>query len=670
MSYQLTNEQMAILFGPNWLSFVGPGGRSPSSLSPTDGIVGEAWGKSDTVGNFGQAYRTLREFLSQPAPHLPSLPAPLIPGPGVDGSAWLWLQGAAAANSNDNSYTTYLIRAYTKAQYKLRYGTDLDDAEVNRASNDVARNLFGNLLAKTGEAPDIFNIQNFDAIAVGKDVFKNDNTAWSGTILFPYLGTGSYYESLVLKNPDKVPPGDIKSAAGPSSQNDTYDLVSIMEALPPLRPSLGLLPGIAARLQNTLEYNRFSPDGPGGTATLLQTLADDTNKYLNGFYSLSGQDAINPGNRLFPVSTSDQLAWFANGFGIKAYVGTLGIPDRKASKDVITVSSLDRNLVNAGPGDDTVSVSGSPPPQDPENPVIHPVPGTSVLDGGGGGNTLRYDTGADIRLKVTYEGLPPPQPDGYPSALPDAPAGRLRVSKLSTAQGSTTDFAYRFQEVILGDGDDTVTLGKDAEGGLKLTKDSAVASIDGGKGINGLDLSGLTKPVVIKGDRLQNLDLQLKNFEALKGNDAGDTITGSTQFKQIDLGDGSNYIKDLSGPVLPGHESEGARGRWVRVDLGSGTSTVGGGLAPGSDVYLGAGHVGDQIEISPDTEVHGLNPTDHLTWAGITLHAALRYAASDDPWGYTLGGLIRMALNSRGLIGTNVLKKGHAAWDANAVHAP
>ncbi len=654
---KLTSDQMAVLFGQNWEAL-----RQGGSV-PTDGLVGQAWSKADATGNFSAAYQQLYIYMTQSLDATLDVPVNTDqPAPGVERSAWLWVQAAAQANGDDGSYGSYLIRNYTKAQVRLRYGAELADAKVNQASNNVARNVFKNILALGCETPTIYDIEKYDATAVGQDVFGGDNTAWSGTILFPYLGTGNFYEALVLKNPGKVPPGDELTPVDPPAQTDTYDLVSILQALPPLRPTVLQGFGAKARLEYTLAQNRL---GTAGTNALLQALARDTDTYLNGFYGLTGQDTFSVGARLFPTSLSEQADYWFNGFGVSAAVGRFS---GTGPRPTLFVDGSVRNLVNAGPGDDTVSVSGSPPPQDPENPVIHPVPGTSVLDGGGGGNTLRYDTGADIRLKVTYEGLPPPQPDGYPSALPDAPAGRLRVSKLSTAQGSTTDFAYRFQEVILGDGDDTVTLGKDAEGGLKLTKDSAVASIDGGKGINGLDLSGLTKPVVIKGDRLQNLDLQLKNFEALKGNDAGDTITGSTQFKQIDLGDGSNYIKDLSGPVLPGHESEGARGRWVRVDLGSGTSTVGGGLAPGSDVYLGAGHVGDQIEISPDTEVHGLNPTDHLTWAGITLHAALRYAASDDPWGYTLGGLIRMGLNSRGELAIQTIaQRVTAALDGFAV---
>ncbi len=115
----------------------------------------------------------------------------------------LWLRGATEANAGRGAMSA-LIRAYTESQYQLRYGTVLDAAQMQVASNAVASNLLKDLLGENpqwpaGQVPDITRIAFADATAVGSvlfDIDKTDtaaadqqNSAWSGALLFSLLGS-------------------------------------------------------------------------------------------------------------------------------------------------------------------------------------------------------------------------------------------------------------------------------------------------------------------------------------------------------------------------------------------------------------------------------------------------------------------------------------------------
>ena len=231
---------------------------------------------------------------------------------------------------------------------------------------------------------------------------------------------------------------------------------------------------------------------------------------------------------------------------------------------------------------------------------------------------------------------------------------------------SAKDYDYNFQRVNLGSGNDTVTF----DGGLRpedLTNPDGtpgLRSLDGGAGIDTLDLSNFAlskaKTLTVNGkqvsfggvgitdDVLDATGTQLANFEVLDGTDKGDYVVGSTEFKNIDLGNGNNYVKDVSGPVLPKDAGNEASGHWVEIDLGSGSSTVEGSVSQGSVITADAGHTDDTIAISPNTQLVGLNPTDKLTWGGTTLSGGIRLSYSDSPWAYSPDDLFEYGINGQG----------------------
>jgi Ca2+-binding RTX toxin-like protein len=125
--------------------------------------------------------------------------------PSTD-STLLWLRGATEANAGRGAMSA-LIREYTQKQYMLRYGTTLSDQDMQIASDAVTQNLLNDLLGNNelqwpkGQVPNISRIAIADAAAVGRELFGSKlghdesdtaflrNSAWSGALLFGFLGS-------------------------------------------------------------------------------------------------------------------------------------------------------------------------------------------------------------------------------------------------------------------------------------------------------------------------------------------------------------------------------------------------------------------------------------------------------------------------------------------------
>lgn len=110
-----------------------------------------------------------------------------------------WMKGAASANGDESSMFAVLIRQYTKNQGLLRgYNTD---ALMQTASNNVAFAAITQIIENQGVIPSISDIANDDATAVGQTLFSTDegdsaltfNSAWSGSLLFSFLGDDQTY---------------------------------------------------------------------------------------------------------------------------------------------------------------------------------------------------------------------------------------------------------------------------------------------------------------------------------------------------------------------------------------------------------------------------------------------------------------------------------------------
>lgn len=126
-------------------------------------------------------------------------------------SAKLWLDVAIGANSRVGMHSAF-IRAFTNRQGELRLGSEFTEAEMQEASNVVARNFANGLLygdlndgLAAWTVPRIDQIAGLDAKAIGEALFEvslgitdtaySRNAGWSGTIGFNLLGGSSPFET-------------------------------------------------------------------------------------------------------------------------------------------------------------------------------------------------------------------------------------------------------------------------------------------------------------------------------------------------------------------------------------------------------------------------------------------------------------------------------------------
>lgn len=154
--------------------------------------------------------------------------------------------------------------------------------------------------------------------------------------------------------------------------------------------------------------------------------------------------------------------------------------------------------------------------------------------------------------------------------------------------------------------------------------------------------------VALEGGRLLGAKITFEDFQRLDGTDHGDYVAGATSFKEIVLGKGDNYVRDLSGGAPPEEERLGDRAHRVKLWLGSGNSIVAGTTAPGSLIKL-SGRAAPHhtlIEISPGVRIEGLERTDRLTWFDIELTGGYRLLGASDPWFYGL--LARYRVDEKG----------------------
>ena len=63
----------------------------------------------------------------------------------ADPASILWLLGAAEVNENSGSQSAF-IRGYNKAQFEVRYGGSLTDAKMDAVSNEIALQVFNDLI--------------------------------------------------------------------------------------------------------------------------------------------------------------------------------------------------------------------------------------------------------------------------------------------------------------------------------------------------------------------------------------------------------------------------------------------------------------------------------------------------------------------------------------------
>lgn len=113
----------------------------------------------------------------------------------------LWFAGAARVNADIGIFSDF-IRDYTVAQGAIRKQVLFSDLDLSLASDNVARAVFGFVpIGQDGILPTIDEIAVDDATEVGNTLFPEltGNPAWSGVVLFPFLGSNQF---ALLDDPD------------------------------------------------------------------------------------------------------------------------------------------------------------------------------------------------------------------------------------------------------------------------------------------------------------------------------------------------------------------------------------------------------------------------------------------------------------------------------------
>ena len=294
------------------------------------------------------------------------------PVDGLEENVWIWISGAGQVNSGEG-FSAHYIREYTRTQYEQRYGLSLSDDALNEASNIIARNFINDILL--GETPTIEQLGLIDAApiagAIFNEVFNENYTPWSGTLLFPFLGIDSYFKDWLLTDQTV---NQFKPLAG------TYDLISAASASIPLA-------------NNTLDVvinfiDNFGISGIFDATSIANELSSATDQFFEEDYQAAeyefsitiGDDLLRPGSKstTYLVGTLFDDTYDLNPLLNKAINGTSG-------KDIIQ-AGLGDDFVFAGDGDDLID-------GDQGDDTIDAGKGNDLIYGGQGADKIIVDEG-------------------------------------------------------------------------------------------------------------------------------------------------------------------------------------------------------------------------------------------------------------------------------------
>jgi hypothetical protein len=307
------------------------------------------------------------------------------PATGVDKSVWLWVKGALGVNSNDGGYFSDYIRDWTAAEYQLQNGRAIPASgagSIQDASNDIAARFANDILNTFNDNPghDLPSLSRtgvHDAGSVASKIFGNNYSPWAGTILFTYLGEGSYVRNGLL-NVGTTTVNGILYKAIPG----TYDLVAAAQVAHQIT---GFWETIGARqeLARTIDNNSI---GRAATESLLVNLRNEANVFFQKAYALSNEGQWQIGGDL-PLYSDREILSGSNFFVHPNHiVGTLGNDDGGGVIKTNNIQGPDDypgvDIVNAGLGNDFIFGST----------------GGDLIDGAEGIDILSYEnmTGSGI----------------------------------------------------------------------------------------------------------------------------------------------------------------------------------------------------------------------------------------------------------------------------------
>lgn len=325
------------------------------------------------------------------------LPVPSI-NVGEYFKVYTWLQGAREVN-NDSSVYSVFIRNYTKIQYELRYG-ELNELElsilnnkINEASNNIGFELVRNILNHNGLLPGLEGLGVLDGGEAARKVFQGDIypegdfTGWAGTMLFPFLGYDRFYEEWLLTTEEIN--AEIRTGSGIvdriiKEHSGTYDLIAALQANQETIDSYNLLESIYAVIRSFENADKSQ-----------QEIIEQTNSFISTTYALPADHPFLAGNKL----PYDKVLFQTTNLGFSS--GSQGDDDYKDFWIGDRANYLNY-IVHAGIGND--NILGVP------TTYFGLIPGSALIDGGPGFDSLSYhiskdidDNGTPLKLSITFE---------------------------------------------------------------------------------------------------------------------------------------------------------------------------------------------------------------------------------------------------------------------------
>jgi hypothetical protein len=270
----------------------------------------------------------------------------------ADRSSWLWIRGAIGVNSDDGEYFSEFIRNYTNEQFSLREGSQLNENSIQEASDDIAKQVTLDILAN-GVLPGIQQIGGKDAGAIAAGIFGGNYSPWAGTILFPFLGEGSFTRDWLLN----IGTSDKKLVSG------TYDLVSVAAVAHSITNAIEAWLN-SDNIQDTIDNNSI---GRAATLQLLEDLRSEANTFFQNAYGLPDEENYQIGGDLPLYGDTSLSSAYEYLVHPNYMVGLLG-----DDTEGITTTPL-TDIVNAGVGDDLIKGSYG-------NDLVDGAEGTDTLD--------------------------------------------------------------------------------------------------------------------------------------------------------------------------------------------------------------------------------------------------------------------------------------------------
>ena len=410
-------------------------------------------------------------------------------GVAVDPATRLWFEGAAQVNKGTGPFSDF-IRSYTAEQKLLRTGVPATAADLQNASNSIAKSVIEGIIDSGGELPTLLDVGEHDVGETAKQIFgadgvSNDGRAgWSGCVLFPILGENHFFNDLLVSN-----------------THDTYDLVAAFH-------SFGKALGGAS-----------SSLSPLGFWTGLVTIADIA-------FSTPLSSAASIASAI--ASTS---AYFYNAYGIlDTGVYTAVIAGSMVENDIISTISA-REIINTGLHGDYVQADGT----------------GDLIDGGDGFDTVDYGDRPDaspaspITAVLTHSTTFPTAVDytGYVSSSGSTFTDYLYNVEAIVGSGANDaftvqDFIAPYVSLAGSGGTDTLTFEAMAgDGSSRALYFNSLTAIVDGQDFR-IDFEGFEK-----------ITLSGENPDILVLDDNWDYSVGSSPI--VDLGADGNFFDENGG---------------------------------------------------------------------------------------------------------------------------